>query len=40
MSLEGCQINPIDVNFYLQNSADKNWSQKDKGVESALSHVN
>ena len=38
MSLAGCQINPIDVNFYLQksvdifdkNSADKIWSKKDK----------
>ena len=49
MSLAGCQINPIDVNFYLQifleisdkNSADKIWSKKDKGVESsALPHAN
>ena len=45
MSLAGCQINPIDVNFHLQksfdkNSADKIWSKKDKGVESALSHAN
>ena len=40
MSLAGCQINPIDVNFYLQksleifdkNSADKIWSKKDKGT--------
>ena len=39
MSLAGCQINPIDVNFYRQksleildkNSADKIWSEKDKG---------
>ena len=39
MSLAGCQINPIDVNFYLQKSfeifdnnlADKIWSKKDKG---------
>ena len=38
MSLAGCQINPIDVNFHLQkslkivdkNSADKIWSKKDK----------
>ena len=37
MSLAGCQINPIDVNFFLQksleifeeNSADKIWSKKD-----------
>ena len=48
MSLAGLQINPIDVNFHLQkrleifykNSADKIWSKKDKGVESALSHAN
>ena len=48
MSLSGCQINPIDVNFHLQksleifgkNSADKVWSNKDKGVESALPHAN
>ena len=47
-SLAGCQINPIDVNFHLQNfleffdknSADKIWSKKDKGVESALPHAN
>ena len=46
MSLAGCQINPIDVNFHLQksseifdkNSADKIWSEKGKGVESALPH--
>ena len=38
MSLAGCQINPIDVNFHLQksleifdkNSADKIWSKIDK----------
>ena len=48
MSLVECQINPIDVNFHLQqslgifdkNSADKIWSKKDKGVESALPHAN
>ena len=48
MSLAGCQINSIDVNFHLQksletfdkNSADKTWSEKDKGVESALPHAN
>ena len=48
MSLAGCQINPIDVNFHLQksleifnkNSVDKVWSKKDKGVESALPHAN
>ena len=41
MSLAGCQINPIDVNFYLQknfemfdkNSADKIWSKKDKEIK-------
>ena len=44
MSLAGCQIIPIDLNFYPpksleifdKNSADK----KDKGVESALPHAN
>ena len=43
MSLEGSQINPIDVSFHLQkslkifdkNSADKIWAKKDKGLESA-----
>ena len=48
MSLAGCQINLIDVNFHLQksldisgkNSAGKIWSKKDKGVESALPHAN
>ena len=48
MSLVGCKINPIDVNFLLQksleffdkNSVDKMWSKKDKGVESALPHAN
>ena len=38
MSLAECQINSIDVNFYLQksleifdkNSADETWSKKDK----------
>ena len=48
MSLAGFQINPIDVNFHLQknlyffdeNSADKIWSKKNKGVESALPHAN
>ena len=48
MSLSGCQIDPIDVNIHLQNSlkifnknsADKIWSKKDKGVESALPHAN
>ena len=47
MILSGYQINPIDVNFHLQksleifdkNSADKIWSKKDKGVESALPHA-
>ena len=48
MSLAGCQINPIDLNFHLKkcleifdnNSADKIWSEKDKGVESALPRAN
>ena len=44
MSLAGCQINPIDVQKSLEifdkNSADKIWSKKDKGVESALPHAN
>ena len=48
MSLAGCQINPIEVNFHLQKSweiFDKNWavkiwSKKDKGVESALPPAN
>ena len=41
MSLAGCQINPIDVNFHGQkslesfhkNSADKIQSKKDKGIK-------
>ena len=45
MSLAGCQINPIDVNFHLQkgleifdkNSADKIWPEKDK--EWKVSHL-
>ena len=48
MSLAGCQIRAIDVNFHLQksleiigkNSADKICSKMDKGVESALPHAN
>ena len=48
MSLTGCQINLIGVNFHLQksseifdnNSADKIWSKKDKGVEIALPEAN
>ena len=48
MSLLGCQINPIDVNFHLQknleifdnNSAAKNLVKKRTGVESALPHAN
>ena len=43
MSLAGCQINRIEGDFHLQksleifdkNSADKIWSKKDNGVESA-----
>ena len=42
MSLTGCQINLIDVNFHLQksmeifdkNSADKIWSKKDKEIKA------
>ena len=41
MSLTGCQINPIDVNFHLKKSleilekksADKLWSKKDKEIK-------
>ena len=41
MSLSGCQINQIDVNFHLQfflkffdkNSADKIWSKIDKEIK-------
>ena len=48
MSLAGCQINLIDVNFHLQKSleifdkisADKNLIQKGQGVESALLYAN
>ena len=48
MSLAGFQINPIDVNFYLQktleifdtNSADKIQSQNYKVGKSALPHAN
>ena len=48
MSLAGCQINPIDVNFQLQERleifdkklADKIWSKKDKGLEKALHNAN
>ena len=47
MSFVGCQINPNDVNFHLQksleifdkDSADKIWSKKVQGVESALPHA-
>ena len=48
MSLAGCQIIPIDLNFYLQkcletfdtNSADKIQSQNYKEGKSALPHAN
>ena len=41
MSLVGCQINPIDVNFHLQKSfeffdktsADKIWSKKTQEIK-------
>ena len=44
MSLAGCQINSIDVNFHLQksleifdnNSADKNLTQKEQGNKSIM----
>ena len=47
MSLAGCQINPIDVNFHLQkileifdtNSAEKIQSQNYKGGKSVLPHA-
>ena len=38
MILAESQINPIDVNFQLQNSLeifDKVWSKKGQGVKSA-----
>ena len=48
MSLAGCQINLIDVNFHLQkgfeffdtDSADKIQSQNYKGGKSAVPHAN
>ena len=48
MSLAGCQINPIDLNFHLQksleifdtNSSDKIQFQNYKEVKSALPHAN
>ena len=48
MSLAGCQINLIDVNFHLHksleifdtNSADKIQSQNYKGGKSALPQAN
>ena len=45
MSLAGCQIYSIDVNFksldiFDKDSAEKIWSKKDKWVESALPHAN
>ena len=48
MSLAGCQVNLIYVNFHLQksleifdtNSADKIQSQNHKGGKSALPHAN
>ena len=47
MSLAGCQISPIDVNFHLQKSleifakksADKIWSKKDKGDSICIMYV-
>ena len=48
MSLAGCQIIPIDLNFHLQkcleifdkNSADTIQSKIYKGGKSALPHAN
>ncbi len=48
MSLAGCHIMPIDVNFHLQkgleifdkNSADKFQSNNYKGGKSTLPHAN
>ena len=48
MSLAGCQIILIDLNFHLQkcleifdkNSADKIQSKNYKGDKSALPHAN
>ena len=47
MSLAECQNNPIVPNFHLQiffeifdkNSAEKFWSKKDRGLESALPYA-
>ena len=44
MSLAGCQIIPIDLNFHLQvfdkDLADKIQSKDYKGGKSALPHAN
>ena len=48
MSLAGCQINPIDVNFHLQtsleifytNSADEIQSQNYEVGKSDMPHAN
>ena len=48
MSLAGCQIIPIDLNFHLQKCleifdkdfADKIQSKNYKGGKSALTHAN
>ena len=48
MSLAGCQINPIYVNFHLQksldisdkNSADIIQSKKDKEIKVSPLHAN
>ena len=48
MSLAGCQITPIDLNFYLhkcleifdENSADKIQFKNYKVGKSALPHAN
>ena len=47
MSLAGCQIYPIDVNFHLQNSleifdknsADNIWSKKDKEIKVKMTQI-
>ena len=40
MSLQGFQINPIDVSFHLQKSLEINLIQKGQGDESIPPHAN
>ena len=40
MCSEGCQGNPIDVNFHLQESLEIFDKNSVDGVESVLSHAN